>query len=427
MNASTDWGSALAILAAGLVLGTLVFLVLRRRKTSFVNKRTELEARRDALVQELRELGDDVADNERTSLERETAEVLQALDRLPTAPAKAAAPRRRNPALTGFAWGVAFALVAGSIVYYGSTFTKERGSEATAQTGAQAGAQSGAADVKQLEEAVQRDPGNIDQRIALAKAYFGNNDLMASFEQTKAVLDQNPREPRALTYNAVVRMAMGELEGARIMLEQATEGDPNLLDAWVALASVRTQSGDARGASAAIAAAIAQHPEEEGRLRSVFAQIQKQAPPAGQPAATAASRLNMPPDHPPLPDVGAVTPSAHATPPGATPLAAPSKPIHITLSLDPSATVKSGVVYVIARGGAGHPLAVRRVEATAFPLTLELGGGDSMMSAPLPDKFRLEARLDTDGDAGTKDASDPRAALDGVSAGATVALTLGAH
>lgn len=415
MNASTDWMSALAILAAGLVLGLLVFFASRRRKASTANKRTELEARRDALVQQLRELGDDVVDDERVWLEGETAEVLRALDTLPAAPVQTAAPRRASAA-SGFVWGVACALIAGGIVYYVSTFAKKSESAATAPE-----QQMATAGVKQLEEAVRTDPKNADHRIALAKAYFGQNDLMASFEQTKAVLDENPNEPRALTYNAVVRMSMGELDGARAMLEQATQLDPKLLDAWVALASARTQSGDGSGASVAINSAIAQHPEEEARLRSVFEEIKRQAPsahPTTTPAAVASS--NLPPDHPPMPGMT----SMPAPEPTAASGPAP-KPIHVTVSLDPMSSIKSGIVYVIARGAeAGHPLAVKRVEASTFPLSVELGGKDSMMGQPLPASVRVEARLDSDGDAGTKGAADLNAFANGVAAGSSVNLKL---
>ncbi|HEX7809404.1 MAG TPA: hypothetical protein VF608_11780, partial [Thermoanaerobaculia bacterium] len=92
MNVPTDWTSALAILAAGLILGLLVFFIARRRKASATNKRLELEAKRDALVEQLRTLGDDVAGDERAWLERETAEVLRALDRVPAAPPSDAPP-----------------------------------------------------------------------------------------------------------------------------------------------------------------------------------------------------------------------------------------------------------------------------------------------------------------------------------------------
>lgn len=370
MNASTDWGSALAILAAGLILGSIVFFVARRRKASATNRRAELEARRDALVQQLRDLGDDVAGDERAWLERETAEVLRTLDRLPAAATTepAAPPPRRTSATAGFVYGVACTLLAGGIVYYLSTFATDR----TA-------------------------PVDVEQRIAAAKDAFTRNDLAAVFELTNGV-----DEPRALTYNAVARMARGELDQARVQLEKATQRDPKLLDAWVALASVRTQSGDKHAANAAIEAAIQQRPEEEKQLRSVFAQMQK--PPA-----------QLPPDHPPMPGSGTAMP----------PATAPSQPIQLTLALDPSSKVTGGIIYVIARGvDAGHPVAVKRIETNAFPLTVDFGGDDTMMGATLPDKIRLEARLDSDGDAGTNDPADPRASANGVTAGSAVTLTL---
>jgi tetratricopeptide (TPR) repeat protein len=374
MNPSTDWTSALAILAAGLILGLLVFFASRRRKASSNGKRRDLEARRDALVQQLRDLGDDVTDDERASLESETAEVLRALDHLPAATSnESPAPRRPRSAASGFGWGVACTLAAVGIVYYGSTFARER----TA-------------------------PADVEQNIAQARDAFSRNDLTAVYDLTKAVLEQQPDEPRALTYNAVARMARGELDQARAQLEQATQRDPKLLDAWVALASVRTQAGDKEAANAAIEAAIRQRPEEEKQLRQVFAAMQK--PPA-----------QLPPDHPRLESMGAATPPSPQS----------SQPIHLTLELDPASSVKSGIVYVIARGGeAGHPVAVKRNETNAFPVTIDFGAADTMMGAALPDKLRLEARLDSDGDAGTNDPADPRAAVDGVAAGATVAMTL---
>lgn len=377
MNASTDWASALAILAAGLILGSIVFIVARRRKASATSKRAALEARRDALVQQLRDLGDDVAGEERAWLERETAEVLRALDRLPAAATTepAAPPPRRTSATAGFIYGVACTLIAGGILYYLSTSAVDR----TA-------------------------PVDVEQRISLAKDALARNDLAAVFELTKAVLAQQPDEPRALTYNAVARMARGELDQARAQLEKATQRDPKLLDAWVALASVRTQSGDQEAANEAIEAAIQQRPEEEKQLRGVFAAMQK--PPA-----------DLPPNHPPLSGSGTATmPAAPSQ---------PSQPIQLTLALDPSSKVTGGIIYVIARGGdAGHPVAVKRIETNAFPLTVAFGGDDTMMGATLPDKIRLEARLDSDGDAGTNDPADPRASADGVTAGSAVTLTL---
>ena len=48
MNSSIDWGSATAILTAGLILGLLILFLLRRRKASI--DVSELSAKRDALL-----------------------------------------------------------------------------------------------------------------------------------------------------------------------------------------------------------------------------------------------------------------------------------------------------------------------------------------------------------------------------------------
>ena len=47
-----------------------------------------------------------------------------------------------------------------------------------------------------------------------------------------------------------------------------------------------------------------------------------------------------------------------------------------------------------------------------------------MIGAPLPEKIRIEARLDSDGDAGTNDPADPHAFADNVRGGSAVELKL---
>jgi tetratricopeptide (TPR) repeat protein len=258
--------------------------------------------------------------------------------------------------------------------------------------------------VQQLEQAVAAEPDNITKRIELARLYFDSENLMGVFEQTNAILAKDPNEPRALTYNAIARMAMGQNEQAKAMLEKVTAAEPDLLDAWVALASVRMNLGDKTAASAAIDAAIARHPEAGPRLREVFAEISTTQPEA----------------MPPSPHATASDPLAAAPAPGT-----PS--IHVTLSLAPSASAKSGVVYVIAKSegeNGGHPVAVRRIDGAAFPLSIDLDATSSMMGGSFPKKVRVEARLDSDGDAGTNDAADPKAFVDGVSAGSRLVMKL---
>lgn len=80
------------------------------------------------------------------------------------------------------------------------------------------------------------------------------------------------------------------------------------------------------------------------------------------------------------------------------------------------------VVWVIVREAGvekGPPVAVQGFPASAFPFAFSIGEADSMVGERFPEKVRIEARVDSDGDPLTRDPSDPSARLDGVRAGAT--------
>jgi RNA polymerase sigma-70 factor (sigma-E family) len=55
---------------------------------------------------------------------------------------------------------------------------------------------------------VQQQPDNIELRVELARAYLERENLMGVFDQTQFVLAKAPNEPRALTYQGLVRLAM---------------------------------------------------------------------------------------------------------------------------------------------------------------------------------------------------------------------------
>ena len=61
-------------------------------------------------------------------------------------------------------------------------------------------------------------------------------------------------------------------------------------------------------------------------------------------------------------------------------------------------------------GGGGAPVAVSRLVASGFPLRFEVAGA-------LPDSVDIEARIDSDGDAMTRDPSEPVAEGRGLAAG----------
>jgi cytochrome c-type biogenesis protein CcmH/NrfG len=444
MTGSTDWLSAIGILLSGLVLG-FMFIYTFRKKSGVVATaeldRRDLEAKRDTLIRELRELPDDEVE-ERTKLELEAAKVLRALEtkpQFPLPPGEGGATRRvrgvqdtqttattpasrRPPAagpLAGFLWGAGTVAALALLGYY--VFSKAEVKQEANQVAPMSSApmqqqqqtpQPPDPAVQKLEQEVSADPDNADKRIALARMYLDKENMMGVFEQTKAVLAKNPNEPRAQTYNAIVHMAMGQLDQALAMLDTATKTDPKLADAWVALAWIRVQKGDKTSAKAAIDSAIVNVPAEADRLREVWTQMS-----TAQPA-------------PPMTDnphtKGALAEPVAAPPAPPSPVAAPDA-IHLTLSLAQNAAVRSGVIYIIARNPgetAGPPIAVKRITVTTFPVTVDFSSADSMMGQALPAKIHLEARLDSDGDAATKSPTDPIAVADGVSGGASLALTL---
>src|SRR3954453_20437664 len=101
-----------------------------------------------------------------------------------------------------------------------------------------------------------------------------------------------------------------------------------------------------------------------------------------------------------------------------------------TIALDPSAVDKvSGpvTVFVIARdkAGKGHPILAKRLDVTSFPAKFTLGAGDSMMGGTPTANVSLEARIDLDRDAMTKEPNAPAVKIETVAlATSDVVLTL---
>lgn len=417
MNAPTDWISALAILAAGLILGALVVFYLKRRKPNASVEvpdadLKDLEAKRDALVAQLRDLDANASPNERTRLELETAEVLRQIDRHQPPPRAHASPSAPAPAMDptvkGFLWGAASVAALAALGYFvmQSATPRQEGGSLTGDIGTgQQQARPADPVVQQLEAAVRSSPDDLRLRNDLAQAYIERNNLMGVFEQTKYVLDRSPDDPRALTLHGLVRLAMGEAETAQEMLERATRSDPKNLDSWVALAWVHVQNDKVAEAEQMIAEAAKHSPDEAPRLQQVFAQMKAHV---AQMKTQPAQSGELPAGHPAV----AGEPSA-------------GNAVRVMLELDRAAQMKNGIVFVIARPlTGGPPVAAKRIQVSSFPVNVELTSADSMMGQPLPEAFQLEARLDSDGDAMTKLPSEPSAMQSNVSPGASVRLTL---
>jgi hypothetical protein len=87
------------------------------------------------------------------------------------------------------------------------------------------------------------------------------------------------------------------------------------------------------------------------------------------------------------------------------------RPIRGTVTLAPGAEAARGTLFVVVRnaggGDRGPPLAVQRFEAPSFPVEFEVGPAQVMMPGmPFTGPFDVTARLDSDGNAMTRDAAD---------------------
>jgi hypothetical protein len=143
-------------------------------------------------------------------------------------------------------------------------------------------------------------------------------------------------------------------------------------------------------------------------------------PPPSDATTVAATEPKPIPGH-------AMHPSLPAAPADAAPL------ISGTIALDPSiAKTISGktLIFVIARSGndggkKGHPVFAKRLDVTSFPVSFSLSAQDSMMGQAPPAKVSLEARIDLDGDAMTREPNAPSAKIDSVAIGSSnVSLVL---
>jgi len=426
-GSEVDWVPALLVLAVAVVLGAIAVARMKRGTAPLPpqDERASLEAERDGLIAQLRELGPDTEMLERRrDLERGAAQVLMRLDALPAADAVAAAspetrekepPPQAAPAprssLAGFLWGIGSAVAVGLLLYAVSDTATERGAgePVTGNVGPAESETAADPELETLDAAVRRNPEDLDARLALAQRHLMRQDLMAVFEQTQYVLEREPRHPQALAYQSLVRLAMGQADLAEQMLKQALEVEPDYLEAYVHLALVYARTGQGEQAEAAIAEASRRHPSEAEMLGRLLSEIRTAAAAEPLPAGDA---------HPAVPG----PPSDRGGPPSPAASTGPGYAGQIRLDPGFSGSIAPGaVIFLTVREegyATGAPNAAKRFPIGAFPMAFQVGAGDSMMGGELPESARIEARVDSDGDVMSRDPQDPIAVLDGVPLGA---------
>jgi cytochrome c-type biogenesis protein CcmH len=284
---------------------------------------------------------------------------------------------------------------------------------------------------------VAAHPDDVEARVSLARALLQKNDMMGAFEETRAVLQRSPDEPRALTYQAVVRLAMGQSEMAETMLKRAIAARPDLGDAHVYLMLVYTETGRDADADAALNEAARRVPDHREAFRELLARMRREVAERGGPQ-TAQTGENPHAGLEAASGAGAAGgmggavggergmgggSAGSAVGPGPAPVATGAA-ISGTVDLDPSvrgSVAQGAVIYVLLRSAgetAGPPAAVTRLAAGTFPVPFSIGAAHSMTGGDVPDPALLEARLDRDGDAATRAADEPVGRIDGVRLGA---------
>lgn len=394
-----DWVPGLVVLAIGAVAGALIaWQVGRAPRATRVAVAEDMERRDvrgelDALIGQLRELDDLAAKRspeqlaaERRELELEAARKLRDLERLEARVSASSMEPESRPAPApaagsawkGFFWGAASVGAIAALIFFvveGSS-NREPGGSLTGGIPA-AGPPSGPmVNLEALRAAVEQNPENLEARMELARALLFAQDLQGVFEQTQFVLSRNANHPRALSYNALVRLAMGDLETARSMARRAVQIDPSNPEIVVHLAVVELQSGNRPEAERLLEEAIQRFPADARALEALLAELRGSA---AEPPA----------------------------PPMAPSPAVPAGGIAVELLAGAGAPAGGGTVFLFARAAdqpEGTPIAVRRVAISALPARAEMTAADSMTGS-LPDRVLIEARLDADGDPAT--VSDP--------------------
>lgn len=434
MATDFSWTPPLVVLALGAVAGAVAVSAWVRRRGSANREvsrtssdRSDLQHRYDALI---RRLAEESSPEGRAALEIEAALVLREMETGATSnslPKQALSGKqiettatpiaaRPTPAWLGFVYGALSMGVLGGLFFLASQGSSPRAENGSPTGGNSMGsssetAQASAADeqavlaqVQALEEAVSKTPKDIGQRIELTRAYLRRRDLMKVFEQTKAILEIEPGNPHALTYQALVRVAMGQAAQAESMLLEVLKKEPRIEDAYIHLAIARLQLGNRAGAEDAIHQGQKQFPEDAEQLAQVLAQIS---------SAGGDGKEAVPENHPEVasPAMGAPESVAGSS----------AAEIIVVVDLPKGVTVpETAILFVIAREAgleSGAPAAVKRVPARDFPITVTLSSKDSMAGEGLPGLARIEARVDRDGDPLTKDPRDPKAIEDNVRPG----------
>jgi cytochrome c-type biogenesis protein CcmH len=259
------------------------------------------------------------------------------------------------------------------------------------------------AEIERLRAQAEAAPADVDAQLALVRAALdaGRGDL--AMPALGRVLDRHPKHPGALTYLGLISAAQGQVDHGLELVDQALAAAPDDTFAlWARGGLLFQHRQDYAGAAAAWERMLRSPKVDDATRETVrewIAEARWRAEHGGEPRG----------------DGGAA---------GRPPAVASGRPLVTgTVSLGPGVEggSSSGVLYVIARRGAGPPLAVKRIESPRFPVAYTLGPEDAMVPGrPVEGSLEIVARLSRGGAAGPAKPGDleGRAARNPVTPGA---------
>lgn len=450
-----NWLPGIIVLATGLFAGLVMAIRLRGQGTKASKRDQEspdiqlkirdLEARKDDLYRRIRAAEEDkLGTEEIRALEDAAANTLRELDQLteqqpgrareaakvarpttptepPSAGSDAAPPRTRNPLWVGVAIGAGMIAVVAMLVYWavedaqpGPRMAPQAAQPATDMEAPHEGQiqvpPEVAAQIADLQGRLVADPADVMARKQLALTYVAAGQFFEAFNQASQVLQEIPDDPDALLVHGIVRLTMGQADQAVGLIDQVLAQHPDHRQALIYRGLALYQTGNVEQALDTWDMGLQMAGGNDPEFQELIHMAQTGA---AQPAG-------MMPKSPPA----AAPNSAQAAGPASQQLDPAG--YQATLDLAPGAQIApQATLYVFLRPeGGGPPVAVRRISAPRFPLEITLGLEDSMMGDELPATGILVARLDTDGDVATADATD--LAAEGIATkGEWVRLTLG--
>jgi cytochrome c-type biogenesis protein CcmH len=229
-------------------------------------------------------------------------------------------------------------------------------------------------------------PGNTATRSALeeGKRAFAKQDFPKAIDQFKKVLEIDPNHPEAHSYMGMVLVQAGHADGALMAFDRALSQAPNFpMALWGKGMILYREKKDYDGARMVLKQLLQLIPPGEDRIE--IEKIVASFPPPGAEGRQAAT----------------------APSPGST------QSISGKITLDSKVKGQwdsKATLFIIARPagpGGGPPLAVKKIDQPAFPMSYSIGAENVMLQGtPFSGKINLAVRLDKDGNPTTRTPGD---------------------